>query len=151
MLRTLYAAIITFYVRSVKLTRSSAPSESITCQSNPQMTSRPRVLRPTSSCSLTPLSCYRSRGSCRSLLVLRRLEAEEDAAEAGAEVAEDSVEGEEVEASEGAGEAVASAEGEEEEEASEGVGVAEVSEEGVEDKLLLPLSEFLFFSRSKIS
>ena len=83
--------------------------------------------------------------------MLRRLEAEEDAAEAGAEVAEDSVEGEEVEASEGAGEAVASAEGEEEEEASEGVGVAEVSEEGVEDKLLLPLSEFLFFSRSKIS
>ena len=64
--------------------------------------------------------------------MLRRLEAEEDAAEAGAEVAEDSVEGEEVEA-------------------SEGVGVAEVSEEGVEDKLLLPLSEFLFFSRSKIS
>ena len=36
--------------------------------------------------------------------MLRRLEAEEDAAEAGAEVAEDSVEGEEVEASEGAGE-----------------------------------------------
>ena len=106
------------------------------CQSNPQMTSRPRVLRPTSSCSLTPPNCYRSRGSCRSLLVPRRLEAEEDAAEAGVEVAE--VEGEEVEASEAAGVAVASAEGEEE--ALEGVGVVEVSEEGVEDKFNCCLS-----------
>lgn len=72
----------------------------------------------------------------------RRLEAEEDAAEAGVEVAE--VEGVEVEASEAAGVAVASAEGEEEE-ALEGVGVVEVSEEGVEDKFNCCLSLIFYF------
>ena len=79
--------------------------------------------------------------------MLRRLEAEEDVAEAGAGVAEGSVEGEEVEASEGAGVAVASAEGEEE--ALEGVGVAEVSEEGVEDKLNCCLSLISIFFQIK--
>ena len=128
--------------------RSSGPSESITCQSNPQMMSKPRVLRPTNSCSLTLPSCYRSRGSCRSLLVPRRLEAEEDAAEAGVEVAEVSVEVEEVEALEVAGVVVGSTE-EAEEEASEGGGVAEVSEEGVEDKLNCCLSLISIFFQIK--
>ena len=128
--------------------RSSGPSESITCQSNPQMMSKPRVLRPTNSCSLTLPSCYRSRGSCRSLLVPRRLEAEEDAAEAGVEVAEVSVEVEEVEALEVAGVAVGSTE-EAVEEVSEGGGVAEVSEEGVEDKLNCCLSLISIFFQIK--
>ena len=128
-----FLLIIFILTRLVKLTRSSGPSESITYPSNPQMMSRPRVLRLTSSCLLTPPSSCRSQGSCRSLLVLRKWEAGEDAAEAGVVVVVASAEVAEEEASEEEGEAEVSTEGAGEV-ASEGEGEAEVSEEGVEDK-----------------
>ena len=63
---------LTIIVRLAKLTRSSAPSGSTTCQSNPQMTSRPRASRPTSSCSLIPPSCCLSQGFFHSLPEPRR-------------------------------------------------------------------------------
>ena len=97
------------------------------------MMSRPRVLRLTSSCLLTLPSSCRSQGSCRSLLVLRKWEAGEDAAEAGVVVVVASAEVAEEEASEEEGEAEVSTEGAGEV-ASEGEGEAEVLEEGVEDK-----------------
>ena len=135
------------FVRLVKLTRSWAPSESITCQSSPQMTSRPRVLRQTSSCSLTPPNCCRSPGSYLSLPVLRRWEAGEDVV-VGVEV--EGVPVEEEAASEEEGVVEASTEGEEED--LEGAEEVEASEEGVEDKFACCLCLiFNFFSDHKIS